>query len=171
MDLHPLFVHFPIALLCLYAVLELLRKFLRGEGFRKTREVLVIIGTLSAFITLSTGETVEHMFTVTAMRNVLELHSFIAGLTTWIFAALSACYLLTLSTVADIANKFPPSVKPIAQKLIHFAHLILGTFWSYLLALAGVITLMLTGALGGILVYGPDFDPATKFVYGLFFGN
>lgn len=44
-----------------------------------------------------------------------------------------------------------------------------GTSFAYLTGAAGLLLITLTGALGGIIAYGPDIDPVASFVYRLLF--
>lgn len=169
MDLHPLFVHFPIALLTLYAVLEILRPWIRGEGWQTTRALLVIVGTISAFVGLSTGEGAEHAYRNTTLHNVLEIHSLLAAITTWCFACIAACYAVSLPFVTRMNIRAPKPVQSSINFSQKLASVILGTPIVTVLAILATGGLMLVGALGGILVYGPDFDPITSTVYRMFF--
>jgi len=170
MDLHPLFVHFPIALLVLYSFLEVNRPFTKSAYWIHVRAVLVIAGTISAFVTLSTGETAEHLYQNADRYNVLELHSLVANVTTYIYAVLAVCYLFRVLETA-IAQRLPSSMQKFTATVKRIVSTILDTPIAPVIAIIGFITLSLVGTLGGILVYGPDADPMTKLVYGLLFGN
>lgn len=170
MDFHPLFVHFPIALLTIYAVLEIARKWLHGERWDAAREVLVIAGAVLAGITLATGETAKHLFADRSMRPVIELHATVAVAATWVFAVLAACYLLASPHYSSQVMRLPAGLQKALAPLSLFAERIVRLpFLAPLLALVGFLLLGLTGALGGILVYGPEFDPVTSAVYHYFF--
>jgi len=172
MDLHPLFVHFPIALLTLYSFLEVIRGFTKAMYWKQVRFVLVSIGTLSAFVALSSGEGAEHAFTNRDLFTVLKMHSFIASTTTWIYAILATSYLfLWLKDQQYIVKVLPNFIQKLFSICIMISTKILGTILAPLLAIMGFIGLSLTGAMGAILVYGPDFDPITSMVYKLFFGG
>jgi len=166
MDIHPLVIHFPIALLTLYSGLEIFKRFTKAEHWWNTRAVLVIAGTLSAFGGLSSGEGAEHLFNDPALHDVLEAHSLAATIATWIFAILGACYLVIwLNRHINLTKKLP-----LSQSILTIAQKILGGLGAPLLAILGFLSLSLTGALGAILVYGPEFDPITSLVYKLLFG-
>lgn len=169
MDLHPLFVHFPVALLTVYAVLETFRRWTPAEGWRTTRAVLVIVGTAFSFISLSTGEAAEHAFGKPELHDVLEMHSLLANVSTWIFAVLAASYVLTNPRVRSTVTRAPAFARRPLEALARVAGSILRTPVSIAAAIVGFACLSLVGALGGILAYGPDFDPITSAVYRLLF--
>jgi hypothetical protein len=170
MDLHPIFVHFPIALLVLYSVLEVIKPLTKSAHWVQIRAVFVIIGTISAFVTLSTGEGAEHLYKNADRLNVLELHSLLANITTYIYAVLAVCYLfLEFETI--LLPHIPQSMQKTALGFKKIFSFILNTPIASIIAIIGFITLSLVGTLGGILVYGPDADPITQLVYRLLFGN
>ncbi|MCA9370782.1 MAG: hypothetical protein KC680_02370 [Candidatus Peregrinibacteria bacterium] len=171
MDLHPLFVHFPIALLTLYSLLEVIKVFTKNSHWVTVRAVLVITGAIGAFMSLSTGEGAEHQFHgVGELRRILEVHSLMGVVTTWIYAILAACYVLYwLEThTALLGSPHEKLAKPVAIAR-RIAERILGSVLAPMLAALGFLTLGLTGALGAMLVYGPDFDFITQLVYKLLF--
>ena len=171
MNLHPIFVHFPIALLCTYALFELApsKKLRANASWFRTKAILVIFGTLSAFIALQTGEMIEDLFEG-QWESVVELHSAWATASTAIFGIAAALYLL---------EWIHREGQPITSKLEQWAWAkpIINWLWKIiavlnkepiliLLALAGLIAMSITGALGGIIAHGPDTDPVTQWVYG-----
>ncbi|KHO51327.1 MAG: hypothetical protein QT04_C0044G0036 [archaeon GW2011_AR11] len=60
LNIHPIFVHFPIALLSLYAVMVLIRfrKVMGLPYWSYAKAILAIAGTLGAFAALQTGSLV-----------------------------------------------------------------------------------------------------------------
>lgn len=169
MDLHPLFVHFPVALLTVYAALETIRRWTPAEGWRTARAVLVVVGTAFSFVSLSTGESAEHAFGKPELHDVLEMHSLLANVTTWIFAMLAASYLLTNPQVRSTIARAPAFTRRPLEALARIGGNILRTPVSIVASIVGFACLGLVGALGGILAYGPDFDPITNAVYRLMF--
>lgn len=166
MNIHPAFVHFPIALLIVYAVLECIRpKYVMSRrSWHDIKAAFVILGTLSAFAALSTGEMAEELVDRTK-HQLVELHSFFATVSTWIFAILAAAYLIAL---------LQEHVQPLARQSWWKIIAAIGAFVerpyiAIVLALLGIVSLTVTGALGGAIVYGPDADPIVSFIYNLFF--
>jgi len=173
MNIHPLFVHFPIGILTLYTLFELLRiKFVTKQPYYfQLKAVLVIFGTLAAFAAASTGDMAEELAeagknTVVSAADmpVIDTHAMFAMATVWIFAVLAGSYLfefLRRQKVLKILTNLTWLQKT--------SHLIQRA--SMLLAIAGMITMTITGALGASLVYGPEIDPAVGFIYNLIIVN
>lgn len=171
MDLHPIFVHFPIALLTLYSFFEVIRRWTKASFWMPLRAVLVITGTLGAFVSLSTGEGAEELYQNQSLWNVLEAHALAATVTTWIFGILAACYILQWASQQPFATSLPKAIaKPLAV-LGSLAVKILRSPLAPLLAIIGFLGLSLVGALGATLVYGAEFDPITSLVNRMLFGQ
>lgn len=97
MNIHPLFVHFPIGILCLYVFFELLSatRFEKSIKAFEFRALLAVFGSLSAILTLSTGELAEEAIKPSqALHQVIETHSMFATITTAIFIVLAASYVV-----------------------------------------------------------------------------
>ena len=162
LNIHPIIVHFPIALLTLYALLEISSLFIRkNKDLGTTKLFLLFIGELGAVVAGLTGKLAgQEAYTNPDIRypQVIHTHSFFAELTFVIFAIITLLYL------AQIANRYYSSkiltaLAGLSEKII---------FIIPVLALIGVITLTITGALGGVVVYGPNLDPFTHLVYQVF---
>lgn len=169
MNIHPLFVHFPIALLSLYSVLELLSfgRWGRSPQLLWTKTLLSIVGTISAFITLQTGEMAEHLMgRDTSLRNVVEMHSTFANIATYVYALIAACYLIRM-----LQNTIPTWTwnASVLGWLVALQRFVLHPVTAKLLAVVGLVGIVVASALGGSLVYGPDADPFVSFIYHLFF--
>ena len=169
MDFHPIVVHFPIAFLTLYSILELLHRWNRQPFWKPLRAVLVIIGTIGAYTALQTGEFAEESFRASLLMPVLELHSLLANVTTIVFAILAGAYVIDLLSTKNVWERLKLVPQRARIFLERVAHIILRTPLTYILVIIALTTLSLVGALGGILVYGPDMDPVTKIVYWMFF--
>lgn len=93
--LHPIIVHFPIALLLIAPVLIVLGLIFKksGKAFMVSAFVLMLVGTIAAFVAVATGEAAgelaERMPNVEA---VLENHEELAEMTRNIFTALTAVF-------------------------------------------------------------------------------
>jgi uncharacterized membrane protein len=173
MDFHPIIVHFPVALLTLYAILEIfnLKILTRQTFYAPLKGVLVMLGTLGAMVALQTGEEAAEFqigpLTGGPFVNLIQAHAFWATLTTWIFSLLAIAYLLGWLKEKLLLIKGFGILKKLIALILGLQKLILQTPLKYLLALLGLISITITGALGGALVYGPNVDPLVKIIYRL----
>ena len=170
MNIHPIFIHFPIALLVLYVVFEVLplERWYPKTSWVDIKAVLVMIGGLGLLASLTTGELAEGSMLAQASKNVLHVHKAFAGATTAVFGIIAAAYLIRWIYEKHVDRLREPVV--VFASLNTAARRILNRWIVVPLALLGFCTLFLTGTLGGIIVYGPNIDFVTKFVYGVFFG-
>jgi uncharacterized membrane protein len=170
MDLHPIFVHFPIALLTVYAIFEILpvNRWYGKLPWVAIKTILVVCGELGAVTALLTGDNAEHAIKDQAIRQIVEVHSNFAAATAIIFGVLAVARLINWIRTEHpqlLAKNYTTILRSI-DLVINF---ILSTPIRTFLALAGLATVTITGGLGGAIVYGPDIDPVVKFIYGLFF--
>ncbi len=171
MNIHPVFVHFPIALLTVYAIAELIRfkKLTQVSYFFYVKAILVISGTLSAFLALNTGEGAENLVDH-SLRPLIEMHATFASASTWIFGIISALYLISWISKSELNQKIQTSsIGNYWNKVVTLVNQILNSSFMILLALLGLMVITITGALGGAIVYGPNVDPIVNFIYHLFF--
>ncbi len=162
LNIHPIFVHFPIALLMVYSVMEILRfklveKIILNQAFFYVKASFVIIGALMSYPTLVTGFIARKI--VGGEGNLLiSTHAIFALATVFIFSILAVGY-----TVSWL-KKLNLNVWPWLSRIQVF---IVETNFVLLLAVLGALALFITGALGGAIVYGPTADPASNFIYNL----
>lgn len=172
MNIHPIFVHFPIALLTIYAFMEIIRikKLNDLPYYFYIKASFLIIGTLTSFLALWTGGMAED-----AMGNqgnkLIEMHSTFAVISVWIFVILALAYLNSWiqksplnAKILQIKNE---TILKIWNLKVKIANKILSSPISIILALIGLTTITITGALGGAIVYGQYVDPIVKFIYNL----
>lgn len=130
--LHPMLVHFPIALVAIGFLAELIFLFIKKEiCLTKMGYYLLIIGTLAAFAAWLTGNLFTHDM-VGAAEKIRETHELLAT-TTFVLLLLTS----TLRTYLLIKKIETPSWKTAA-------------FVLYALA---AIAVSATGFFGGTLVY------------------
>ena len=156
-NIHPIFVHCPIALLFTYSIIKILpfKKWFPSFAWRDIERVFLVVGVLGAFVALATGDTAEHL--IHPNHQLVNMHSTFGALSTWIYEAL---------LIGEIAayvkeRKYSWAVNPSAlSKLISFLEQVLcNRVVSIILALAGFIAISITGMLGGVLAYGTTADP------------
>ncbi|MEW6130155.1 MAG: DUF2231 domain-containing protein [Acidobacteriota bacterium] len=142
--LHPLIVHFPIALLLIAPILIILGLTLSkySKGFFLSALVLMIIGTIAVFVATSTGEAAgelaERMVNV---ENVLEQHEELAETTRTTFTALTIIFAAMLFLPALLKKNLGRA----SSMILNIAFLV---FY-----LAGALVLANTAHQGGRLVH------------------
>ncbi len=154
-NLHPIFVHFPIAMLLVYSVIKILplKKWFPKFAWRDIERVLLMVGVIGAFAALATGDTAVHL--VHPNRQLVEAHENFADIATWLYGA------LLLGEVAAFINERLSG----RNKIFQFIERILcNRTFSFVLALLALVAITLTGLLGGIIVYGKTADPFAQII-------
>ena len=178
MLLHPAFVHFPIALLTLYAVCELvwIKRLRQNISWFWFKLGLLFFGALSSIVTYQTGKMAAQ---VLGGSRLVYLHGSFALATVWYFCILAFFYLVD----AVIRGVFPTSlnlkitafiekyslVRKVWEIILTFKDFIMDSGFLWTFALIGLALVTITGALGGAIAFGPDVDPMVRIVYNLFF--
>ncbi|HVY67667.1 MAG TPA: DUF2231 domain-containing protein [Patescibacteria group bacterium] len=175
MNLHPIFVHFPVALLTVYALMELLRfRKLQGQPYWfYVKALFLMIGGLGALAALATGDAArlaarmgEFHPAVANFSQVVRLHESFADLSVAIFGLLAASYLILWLDRENFGRWLGSAgLQSFWAVLRKMAGLLADSPLSVILALAGLASITITGGLGGIMVYGPGVDP----IFGLFY--
>lgn len=164
MNIHPIVVHFPIALLVIYGVCELIRFKIISEKpyWFYIKAFLSIVGILGAFVAYQAGEAIEHKFEA-EYGAVMRMHANFARISIVIFGILAVSYF-----VAWVNRVKSPSwwLWKLATRI---QLLVLETPIVILLAILGLATISITGALGASIAHGPDSDIFVNFIYQLFF--
>ena len=144
MFLHPIITHFPLALLTVYSVFELIRfkKVTEKPYWFFVKAIFVTLGTITAVLAWLTGPEVSG-------SRLGEMHELFATNSLLIFAIIALTYFSTWC--------WPILV----SKFIMRSYIIIP------LALLGLICIVITGSLGGAMVYGTDFDPLMAPVFKL----
>lgn len=141
--LHPLVVHFPIALLLvapLFVVLGLLPRV--GRGFSLAALALLVLGTLASYVAVATGEAACGLAVRTPEINaVIEAHEELAEASRTIYTLITLAYALVVIGGPYLSRKLPKAVPVVAQIVCLVA------------MLAGGIVLANAGHLGGRLVH------------------
>jgi uncharacterized membrane protein len=176
MNIHPLFVHFPLGLLIVYALLEvasLFPRFRRIESLSTVKAFLAIAGGVFAYITAFFGEMAEEALNPSGpLAALIGTHSMFAYSTIAVFSLLAGAYLVRFISASRVgANPIftLPVIKPAWRFLTALSQFILFPQIAAVLALGGLVLITITGGLGASIVYGPNFDPFVHFIYGTFF--
>lgn len=169
MNIHPIFVHFPIALLSIYTLMEIVNlKILRTQHWWfHTKAVLLFLGTIGGGVALLTGKMAEDAYRGTPTMALVHLHSTYAQLTVWVFGVLSALYIIAWLHQELNIEKLPDIIQTIGNILIHVETALFRSALLIPASIIGLALIIITGALGGALVYGPDVDPIVSAIYHL----
>jgi hypothetical protein len=168
LNLHPALVHFPIALLTIYALIELAR-LNRMQNHPHTftlKAFLCIIGTLSLTATYFTGEDIKEAFAVGNPTLLVERHATFALASHVIFTVLAVGYLGQTIYKTNPKRLFWKTF--IGGSIHRLTETVTGKYIAPSFAFLGLIALTITGALGGAIVHGPEIDPAVQLIYRLF---
>jgi len=94
--LHPLIIHFPIALLLVAPILVLIGALLenaKGRTFLIAALVMMVLGTASTFVAISTGKAAGQLAERSSQVNaVLEQHEELAETSRVVFSALTVLF-------------------------------------------------------------------------------
>ena len=142
--LHPLVVHFPVALLLIAPLLVLLSMVLKKQrlGLAVSALVVMAIGTTPAFVAVSTGNLAGELAERTPeVSAVLERHESLAETTRTIFALLTVMFVVLVG--APLLRR---------REWSNGLYVALSTVFLVFYA-AGAVTLVNTAHLGGQLVH------------------
>ena len=163
-NIHPIFVHFPIAFLLLYSFIKIvpLYKWFPRVAWKQVELVLLLAGVIGAFVANSTGEIAEHL--VRPDHNLVEMHATFASISTWVYGLLligEALSVLTINIIPKIG------IPKLTSFLVSIQKILTNRTLSIILALAGLVAISVTGLLGGVMVYGTTADPIAGVVLQL----
>lgn len=131
--LHPMIVHFPIALLIVGFLSEVVGLVLKKEFFTKAAFYLLILGTLGVVSAYITGDIAGDGVSETGqLKNALATHEHAAQLTLWLMVGAAVVRIVLVWM-----KKFDGVFK----------------YAAFVLFLAGVLSVARTGYYGGELVY------------------
>ena len=164
-NIHPLFVHFPIALLFIYSLLKIVPfgKWFGNVAWKHIERVMLFVGVLFAMVASSTGEMAEHL--MKGNRTLIHAHSMFADITVFVYGLILVASLaeIFISHYSDVLSKYPV----LNNYVIKFSNLFNSRFVSTSLAIIGLIAISVTGLLGGVIVYGVTADPLASFTLKL----
>lgn len=154
-DLHPIFVHFPIAFFLLYSLLRLVpwSKKLPTVEWQIPRMVILACGLLGAWLANVTGEVARDLNQPN--HQLVEMHETFAAFSVNIYVILLIAELIVFIKPEWLEINYLKNIKP----LFIFLKKITGKWLFYLLSIIGALAIAMTGLLGGVMVYGVKADP------------
>ncbi len=160
-NIHPIFVHFPIAFLFSYSLIAIFpfNKWFPKIAWRQIKTVLLFAGVLGAFAANITGEVAEHI--VRPDHKLVETHATFALMSVWIYGLLLFGELLTILSSVVIPKY---NIRAFDSLMSPIHKLLTSNIVVKLLAVAGLVAISVTGLLGGVMVYGVSADPVAGLV-------
>ena len=165
MNIHPIIIHFPIALLVVYSLLEMVSIFSWKwvPSLKVTKQFLLFVWTIWVFFALQTWDLASDIWEYP--KNLVHEHERRANISYILYIVLSVYYLLTFEFVQNLLQKVHKNIVPLIkkiqeQKYISIIVATLATLW--------IIALTITWALGGAISHWPDTDPIVKIIYNIF---
>ena len=161
-NLHPIFVHFPVALLFLYSLVKIvpIKKWLPSVSWGSIERFLLFFGVLGAFAALSTGELAEEF--VKANHKLVETHAFFGTFSTWVYGA------LLIGELAAYVNKMYAARLQSMERIGAFSRflerILCNRSFAIFLSFVGLVAISITGMLGGVIAYGLTADPFAPFL-------
>jgi uncharacterized membrane protein len=115
--LHPKVVHFPIALLLTYVILELIGVVFKKEFYQKAAHLLLFLGVIGAFFAVLTGNQAHtaYKYWSESSSKLFNEHQTFANLTVWYFTG-----LVVFRTYLVVKKKFSSFYKYIILALAFF---------------------------------------------------
>jgi uncharacterized membrane protein len=103
--IHPKIVHFPIAFLMIYPIMEFLALVTKKEFYSKVARLFLFIGTLGAFFAVFTGNQAFSIIKDWSKTSsaIFESHQTYANITMWFFSG-----VLVLKIYLTIKKKLNP---------------------------------------------------------------
>jgi uncharacterized membrane protein len=143
--LHPLIIHFPIALLLIAPIFLVVGAALtpvKGRAYLIAAMVLLLVGTGSIFLAVETGEAAAKLAERSpGMQSVLENHESLAERTQAVFGVLSVIFVALIAVpwlVKRAETRLTTTILPVAFLVLYSA---------------GVLLLVNTAHNGGRLVH------------------
>lgn len=160
-NIHPIVVHFPVALLFVYSILKILpvSNWLPNIAWKQIRNTFLFFGVASAFLATSTGELAKHLSD--PLESLVEMHERFANIAVWVYGLLIAGEIIKFFE-NKLINKI--NVSWLKSVIIRIGNLLTNNTVSKILAFVGLIAIVTTGLLGGVMVYGLSADPFAKVV-------
>lgn len=153
MDIHPVTVHFPVALLTVYALFEIFRipKLTKMAWYVPVKIVFLVLGWIGSIAAVFTGLTTSEAANIVGTwPTLVATHKNFGIATLVVFGISTVSYGCAALKNDNVCSKF------ILRAPIVIA-----------LAVIGLGCVTVTGALGGAMMYGANVDPFVGLIVNL----
>ena len=130
--LHPLIIHFPIALLLiapLFIIAGAIVQPAKGRAYHVAGLALMLLGTAAVFVAVGTGEAAgEQAERIAGVKQVLEAHETLAERTRVVFSVLSVIFAALLFVprwLKDAEGRLVSTTLPLAFLVLYSAGMLL----------------------------------------------
>ena len=131
-ELHPLVIHFPIALLLiapLFVIAGAIMHPAKGRAYHLAGLALMLLGTAAVFVAVGSGEAAgEQAERIAGVKQVLEAHEALAERTRMVFSVLSvifAALLIAPGLLKHADNRLVTTTLPLAFLVLYSAGMLL----------------------------------------------
>jgi len=171
MNLHPIIVHFPIACLVLYSMIEIGSIFSPRvkKNLETTKYFLLLIWVIGTFTALQSGEIAQQSF---GESDLIHTHEEFGEKSHLTYIIIGCFYLAKLIINKRFFIKYwTTREKSHLKWFISFVDSKVSHYIIALISLIGVVLLSITWALGWAISHGQDTDPIVSIVYDIFIGE
>lgn len=169
-NIHPVIVHFPIALLMVYSIIEIISVFSRTRAAKlyTTKTIMLWIGVVGSFAALQTWEWAQHYMGITG--SLVHTHEDFADRSHLVYSILAVYYILKTIVTESIWSKYWANyTQHYHSQLILFFSSRWTAIITTLLSMIWIGLLTVTGALGGAIAQGTgNWDPMVDWVVANF---
>ncbi len=171
MNLHPIIVHFPIACLVLYSLIEIGSIFSPRvkKNLENTKYFLLLVWVIGTFTALQSGEVAQEAF---GKSDLIHTHEEFWEKSHMLYVIIGCFYLAKLIINKRIFIQYwTKRERSHLSWFISFVDSKVSHYIITLVSIVGIILLSITGALWWAISHGPDTDPIVKIVYDTFVGK
>ena len=164
-NIHPVVVHFPVALLTLYSLLEIATLFWRErtKKLQQTKLFLLFVWTVGTFFALQSGEMAQDYLGI-KNSDLVHTHEEYAEKTYSTYIALSIYYILLIAQSYWLQKYLPENIQKWTLSFLNRPYL---RYFIIIGAALGLVLLTITWALWWAISQWPDADPMVQFIYDI----
>ncbi len=163
MNIHPVLVHFPVAFLTVYALLELVpfKKITKQPYWFYVKFYVLFFGVIGAGAAILAGQAIENNF---GPSQLVSLHSKINETASFLFGLLLVAYLVEWITRERKEHMIQRIVGPLWKFFLWIRNLLYPVAVRIAISIIALFLITLGAALGGLIAFGPSLDPFTGFL-------